>query len=234
LRDTSAPIRKVALTSLGAKAQYHQRYGSLSSRNPDNAIGAIGTIGTIGAIDWLTHFQPLTLDLNLEVAIQAVIAIARLSSEAAIETLLNLLQSPLTPQPQALATVRALLQNPNIRTIDALLAAFPLKNAPHPPETLAIVLEIMRGLGRLREPNVTPDAAILLVNWCEGSLGNSPAHSLADYDPTLLQMIAYSLGNLGNLGESVGRSWLDRLSSDPRDRVRITAIDALRKLEDKA
>lgn len=213
LRDTSAPVRKAALTSLGAKAQYQQRFQSSPPRasNPE--------------IDWLTYFQPLILDLNLEVATQAVIAIGRLHSEAAIDVLIALLNSPLTPTPQAIATVRALLQQANTRTITALLDACAL---PSSPQAQSITLEIIRGLGRLHESAVVLDVATLLVQWCERYLGGLSDRSLADQDPDILQAIAYSLGNLG---QPVGRFWLDHLASDPRDRVRITANAARQRLD---
>jgi HEAT repeat protein len=213
LRDTSAPVRKAALTSLGAKAQYQQRFQS----SPPHASNP--------RLDWLTYFQPLTLDLNLEVATQAVIAIGRLRSEAAIDVLIALLNSPLTPTPQAIATVHALRQHANPRTLTALLDACALPSSPH---AQSITLEIIRGLGRLHESAVVLDAATLLVQWCERYLGGLSDRSLSDQDPDILQAIAYSLGNLG---QPVGRFWLDRLSSDPRDRVRITANAALQKLD---
>lgn len=230
LHDTSAPIRKTALTSLGAKAQYQQQYGLTATQPADQvATSSIrrDASDATTTIDWLKHFQPLTLDLNPEVAVQAVIAIGRLSSAAAIETLLSLLRSPLTPPSQAIATVRALLQSPTRPTIEALLEVCTLEKAPASPQTPGLTLEIMRGLGRLRKSAVIPPVAVLLVDWCDRTLGDDADPRLEQCDPTLLQAIAYGLGHLG---EPVGRVWLDRLAADPRDRVRITAIDALQKL----
>ncbi|NJN60531.1 MAG: hypothetical protein HC795_02415 [Coleofasciculaceae cyanobacterium RL_1_1] len=72
------------------------------------------------------------------------------------------------------------------------------------------------------------DVATLLVRWCERYLGGLSDRPLADQDPDILQAIAYSLGNLG---QPVGRFWLDHLASDPRDRVRITANAARQRLD---
>ena len=218
LHDPSAPVRKTALTSLGAKAQYQQCYRSVTPEASSTTI------------DWLNVFQPLTLDLDLGVASQAVIAIGRLQSDAAIEVLIALLQHPLTPPPQVLATVRALLQNPHPSSITALLDACSLAASPHPA---SIMIEILRGLGRLQGEAVRLNAATALVQWCDRSLGhpengaNHATSPLTAHDPVLLQTIAYSLGNLG---QSIGRSWLEHFALDPRDRVRITARVAIQKL----
>lgn len=227
LHDTSAPVRKAALTSLGAKAQYQQCYRSTTAEASSTAI------------NWLNVFQPLTLDLDLGVATQAVIAIGRLESDAAIDVLIGLLHNPLTPPSQVLATVRALLQNAQPSSITALLDACSLTASPHQQ---SITIEIIRGLGRLHGDTLVLDAATALVRWCDRYFGNpenlanlanqanqtnQTPPPLTAHDPVLLQTIAYSLGNLG---QSIGRSWLECLSSDPRDRVRITASVALQKL----
>jgi len=227
LRDTSAPIRKTALSGLGAKAQYQREYRSadLSPSNtaPSNTAPSKAPSETspLEPIDWLAHFQPLTLDLNLEVATQATIAIGRLSSSRAIAVLLDLLRSPLTPPPQALAIVRALLPAADRDARPESIAAL-LDTCTLDPERAAVTLETVRGLGRLRA--IAPTAAALLADWCDTRLADA---AIADLDPTLLQAIAYSFGSLRS---PIARPWLARLAADPRDRVRISAASALNKL----
>ncbi|TAF52954.1 MAG: hypothetical protein EAZ61_07345, partial [Oscillatoriales cyanobacterium] len=105
-----------------------------------------------------------------------------------------------------------------------------LATSPHPQ---AITIEIIRGLGRLHGETLIVAAATALVDWCDRHLGgleevgNPTNPPLTACDPVLLQTIAYSLGNLG---QPIGRSWLDRFALDPRDRVRITASVAIQKL----
>jgi len=218
LRDPVAAIRKEALISLGAKLGQAQLsaanpHASLKGYKPEHSAPNYTPGETSDHLDhrsheaWLKLFEPLLLDLNVEVGVQAVVTIGRLGTTAAIARLIKLLQSPLTPPVQQYATIRALVM------LDQPIAVVGIGSIWSDPYLASLnpqlEEEVVRSLGRLRSPQSATIALQLLLE----NLNNS---GLISRPSSFLQTLAYSLGELGKILNQIPH---DQPGQDQKDQI---------------
>lgn len=189
LEDLGAPVRKEAAIALGFRANLAEKW------------------------DLLTHLQPLLYDFNLEVCQQAAIAISKLKSSEAGETLFKVLKSPHTPIPLQLTLIQALARQESFSSLQYLHQAL-----SHVSE--AGILEIIRTIGRVETVSLQTEAAKILLEFY-----NSEHSSLEKIQ--IKQALAHTWGQLRHK-DTV--PILEQLAQDQDRGVRLHASAALKYL----
>ncbi len=160
-------------------------------------------------LDLSQHLRPLLFDLNLAVCQATALGLARLPDRLNIEVLASVLLSPQTPPELQSSVILALGWIGTRSAIDSLMAAFP-DVAP------SLAPEIAIAIGKTDREQIYASQVL--------------ADCLQRVDPSaaiIKQEIATALGNLGNPDIVPD---LVRLLSDPDDRVKLYAMNAISKL----
>ncbi len=168
------------------------------------------------AFNLVTRLRPLLNDVSPEVCIQAASALGRMRTDEAAAVLFPLLKSPATPRELKLASIRAL------GWIETEAALTYLQQALQWSD-LAIAQDIITVLGRVETPLRQTQASQILIEFI------SPQHPSAA-DPLIKQTVAVALGELG---QAESQSILSQLANDPHQGVRLHAIAALKKREQR-
>jgi HEAT repeat protein len=195
LQDPNTSVRRAAVVALGIQAEQGDRHA-------------------------LTEMlSPLLWDLNPEVFRQATIALARLGTATAIETLSQGLHSAHTPTVLQLDIVQALAW---IGTVVALDPLRQFLEATSPTAgNLIVEQSIVTVLGRIKDLEAQAVATEILLNLLHH-------HHPVAQTPQGQQHIARSLGQLGD-PRSIES--LIQLLSEPDTCVQLHAIAALKQLE---
>ncbi|MCW6037365.1 HEAT repeat domain-containing protein [Spirulina subsalsa FACHB-351] len=188
LDDLAAPVRKEAVIGLGMQAHVFPEY------------------------NLLPYLQPRLYDFNLSVCQQAAIAISRLGSNEAAQTLLNVLQSAATPIRLKIDLIRALAWMETPYSLDCL--RFVLNNQPE-----ATTREIIAVLGRVESLTLRPIAAQILLDFAQ----TQPLY----LTPEIKQALAVAWGQLQ---DSCALDYLSQMQEDAEPKVKLHAIAALKKL----
>ncbi len=220
--DEDAQVRALAIGSLSS---FHNPEISrlLIQALKDPAVmvrrAAVTGLGFCGAdlteLDLVSHLRPLLLDLNLEVCRQTAIALGRLGTPAATNTLFQSLQSSNTPEFLAIELIRALGWIGTSEALDCLqrsLVQLPLAES--------VCQETLTVLGRVDQPDQKRQATQILLDLLqqEGTFARSASAR---------QAIALALGQLG---EITALDSLINLLADPDVGVRLHVISALKTL----
>ena len=222
VNDEDAQVRTLAIEALSS---FHNSEISrlLIKALKDPAVmvrrAAVTGLGFCGAdvaeLDLVSHLRPLLLDLNLEVCRQTAIALGRLGTPAAANTLFQSLQSPHTPELLAIELVRALGW---VGTSEAL--HYLQRSLMQLPLAELARQEVLIVLGRVDQPEQKRQATQILLDLLQGE--STLARSASER-----QAIALALGQLGD------RAALDPLISllaDSDLSVRLHVISALKTL----
>lgn len=186
LGDMAALVRREAIVGLGF---HQQRADSIVPR-----------------------LQACLYDFNLDVCRQAAIALGRLNTPAAADALFTLLQSPHTPIPLQVETIRAVSWMQTEEAIAVLQQHFQASIDE------SVIQEILVALGRTEADDLKPIAAKVLSE----SIATLPSS-------TLQQTAALSLGQLEQ-ADSIES--LVHLLADDDASVRLHAIAALRQINE--
>ncbi len=222
LNDEDAQIRALAIAALSS---FHSpeisRLLIQALKDPAvmvrrAAVTGLGFCGTdLAELDLVSHLRPLLLDLNLEVCRQTAIALGRIGTPAATNTLLQSLQSPNTPEFLAIELIRALGW---IGTSEALNCL--QRSLIQLPLAEAVRQEILTVLGRVDQPDQKSQATQILLDLLQQE---SPFARSA----SARQAIALALGQLG---EIAALDALINLLADPNVSVRLHIVSALKAL----
>ncbi|WP_017305817.1 HEAT repeat domain-containing protein [Spirulina subsalsa] len=188
LEDLAASVRKEAVIGLGMQAHVFPEY------------------------NLLPYLQPRLYDFNLSVCQQAAIAISRLGSNEAAQTLLNVLQSAATPTPLKIDLIRALAWMETPYSLDCL--RFVLNNQPE-----ATTGEIIAVLGRVASVTLRPIAAQILLDFAQ----TQTIH----LTPEIKQALAVAWGQLQ---DPCALDYLSQMQQDSEAKVKLHAIAALKNL----
>lgn len=156
--------------------------------------------------------RPLLYDLNPEVCQQAAIALGRIKSDAAAMMVFQALVSRATPMPLQIEFARSLFWMETAQSVDYLLQAL---------NTVASesCIEIVKLLGRLKSPQLQPQAAQGLLTFFEQQ---------TSVEDDLAQALAQAWGQLG---ESAAIPILEEFQRSASKTVQLHAIAALKRIE---
>ncbi|OKH48348.1 hypothetical protein NIES30_09955 [Phormidium tenue NIES-30] len=218
MTDGRSPVRATALDALSAFADptllpvVQQSLGDSAAAVRAAAVrGLLGLrlcLPTQQLIDALT---PLLRDTDERVAQQAAYALGRLSSAAAATPLLQLLQTPGTPEALQVFTVQALSWQNTPTALDGLIQAW---DQLEPPAQLAVV----QGMAAVA-PAHRSQATSALANWLQQTTAENS---------TLRRHLVLALGQMGD--PRLERE-LRSLLHDPDPGVQLHAEAALRQLQ---
>lgn len=217
LKDLAAPVRREAAIGLGLRPELREE------------------------LDLVNRLRSLLWDFNIDVCTAAAIALGRMGTDDAADALFQVLQSPNTPMPLQLETIRALgwvgtpkalayLQQALISRAEiesrstAEITQFPIKNHPSsitnsPINTTTVSQEIVAVLGRVEQPDLIAKAAEILIDAFNTN------HRLIQ-QASVKQALAVSLGQLG---DPAGIDSLIQMLADGDEGVKWHAIAALKK-----
>ncbi|NJK54047.1 MAG: HEAT repeat domain-containing protein, partial [Leptolyngbyaceae cyanobacterium SU_3_3] len=221
VHDPDAQIRALAIESLGSfhnpdiSAALMQATQDSHASVREAAVTALGFCRAEAAALLVSHLQPLLLDLNLDVCKQTAIALGRLGTLDAIQTLFQPLRSLSTPEPLALEIVRALGwagRSDALQYLHQALTQLPLSET--------VRQEILVVLGRVDQPKLKLQSTQILLDL----LRHQPSCTRS---PSVRQTIALALGQLG---EAIALDPLIHLLADPNISVRLHVISALKTL----
>lgn len=190
LQDPSALVRQVAVMGLGYcghRADPH---------------------------DWVGQLSPLIWDINVGVCKQAILALGRLATTAAIEALITALPKVMSPECRRLL-IQTLGRLGSVTTVAGLKSALA---SPAMPEDRLVIVE---ALARTEAVSVRPLASQVLVEM----LADAQADA---YSGQLKCAIANSLGQLQ---QSAAIPSLIQLLADTDMGVQLHAIAALKQLD---
>ena len=164
-------------------------------------------------LNLVEHLRPLLHDFDLEVCRQAAISLSRMKQEVATAAIYSVSQADSTPESLKLDMVKALGWSEINSAISYLEKA--LVNC-----SAIVSQEIITILGRIKTPELKPEATKVLVNyWLE----QQPLLEI----PQLKQALATSLGELRC---DLAKTTLEKLAKDSDRRVQLHATSALKKL----
>lgn len=186
LQDTHSTIRKEAVIALGCRNDLSQE------------------------LDLVTHLQPLLYDFNPDVCRQTAIALGKMKTETAINTLNEALKSSNTPLSLKLDAIDALAWSNMSLALDCLQEAI--------QEHSSLTRKIITVLGRIKpEPLKEQAIAILQDFW-----------SLSQ--PVDLEFKKALAMALGELQAVTARNILEQLAQDETKMIRLYASASLKKL----
>ncbi len=231
--DPSPSIRQKAIEALSSCPD--AQITPLLLKALTDPINAIKKEALIGLKSWCKPsyrealFPPLARlihSVDYEVAHQAIINLALLGDDQALEKLQELLLSPFSLEKSKKTTIRALSWLEIHQATSIIILA--LSN-----ENLIVVTEAITVLGRVTNETLKAEASQAIVNYyyTELEFHTMLASSYRDNGQKLLEdlkvAISVALGELG--GDDVPKL-LEVLSLDPQPRIRLHAITALKKL----
>ncbi len=224
VQDDQAVVRATALEALSSFHDQHvppvllNALDDVAATVRRTAVLALGFRPDLCTeLDLVTKLQPRLYDLNLEVCCAAAIALSRMGGDEATKHLFEVLISPHTPQPLQLESIRALIW---VETLSGLEF---LRKALDQSTSETVWQEIVTVLGRVQKPQLTtPAAEILMDVW--------RSQHQAIKITSIKSAIALSLGQLGNI-QAIKPLIL--LLADSDQVVRLYAIAALKKLDEK-
>ncbi|WGV28066.1 HEAT repeat domain-containing protein [Halotia branconii] len=224
VQDDQAEVRATALEALSSFHDQRVPPVLLNALNDTSAIVRRTAVLGLGfrpdlctELDLVTELQPRLHDLNLEICCAAAIALSRMRCDEATKHLFEILVSPHTPQLLQLESIRALIW---VETLSGLKY---LQKALDQSTSQTVWQEIVTVLGRVQKPQLTTPAAEILMHVLRSQ---HPAIKIAN----IKSAIALSLGQLGNI-QAIKPLIL--LLADPNQVVRLHAIAALKKLDEK-
>lgn len=217
LQDLAAPVRREAVVGLGLRSDLQEE------------------------LDLVNQLRSLLWDFNIDVCAAAAIALGRMGTDDAANALFQVLQSPNTPMPLQLESIRALGWVGTPKAIEYLQQAlislakiesrsiaeitqFPINNHPlpitnSPINTTTTAQEIVAVLGRVEQSGLIPKAAEILIDAFKT---DHPSIQQA----SVKQALAVSLGQLA---DPAGIDSLIEMLADADEGVRWHAIAALKK-----
>jgi HEAT repeat protein len=174
-------------------------------------------------LDLVSQLKPLLWDFKLDVCLATAIALGRMGTDKAAEVLFQVLQSPNTPIPLQLESVRAIswIETPKAIAYlqQALISRTQISTKEYPlPSSDLVCQEIIAVLGRVEQSDLVPIAAEILIDAFQS---NHPAIQLT----SVKQFLATSLGQLA---EPMAIETLIEMLA-PDEAVRWHAIAALKK-----
>ena len=218
VHDTAVAVRSTAIEALSSFHDSRIPHVLLEALN--DRAAAVRKEAVIGLslrpdlwheFDLLNRLKPLLYDFNPDVCQKAAIALGRSGTDEAALALFEVLQSPATPAALQIDFVRALGWVGTTKTLDYLQQALTLVSVEG-------VLEIIRVLGRVKQPVLKTKAAQILLDFFRSE------HPLSQS-----VMVKQSLAQAwGELGESRAADALVELLADSNDRVRWHVIAALK------
>ncbi len=234
-RETITPLLSVVqddqevvrATALEALSSFHdQRVPPVLLNALDDVAATVRRTAVLGLgfrpdlcteLDLVTKLQPRLYDLNLEVCCAAAIALSRMRCDEAAKHLFEVLISPHTPQPLQLESIRALIW------VETLSGLEYLQKTLDQSTSQTVWQEIVTVLGRVQKPQLITPAAEILMDILR-------SQHQAIKITSIKSAIALSLGQLGNI-QAIKPLIL--LLADPDQVVRLHAIAALKKLDEK-
>lgn len=221
VKDEDPQVRAIAIEALGSFRDERIMPVLINALEDHAAIvrsEAVISLGLRGdmATQWhlVESMESLLYDLNLEVCQQTAMAMGRLGTDQAIETISKVFQSSLTPIPLQIAIAKALIWMERSPALDSIAQSLTSLN-----ET--VILEIIQLLGRIETPNLKHQASQMLVDFFVSE------HPTLTQTP-IKQALAYALGQLR---QPQTINVLQVLNADVNDSVRFHAIAAMKKLE---
>ncbi|MDT9188087.1 MAG: HEAT repeat domain-containing protein [Limnospira sp. PMC 894.15] len=221
VEDPDPQVRAIAIETLGSFRDDRVIPALINALEDHAAIVRSEAVISLGfrsdiATQWhlVESIDPLLYDINLTVCQQAAMALGRLKTDAAIESLSTILQSSLTPIPLQIACIKALIWMESSAGLDCIAQCI---SGFH--ET--VILETIQLLGRLKTANLKNQAGQMLLD-----LFRTEHPSLSE--TRIKQALAYALGQLG---DAKTMEVLQVLQTDVNDSVKFHAIAAIRQLE---
>jgi len=217
--DQDTEVRAIALLALGTFDQpqitvaLRQALKDPSAKIRKEAVISLARCSDLPVEDLVSAIKPLLYDFNLEVCIQAGLALGRLGTTDAAAALYEVISSSATPVALQVRLLKSFLLMPNIEAL--LYLDKILKKSEK-----VIVQEIITVLGRVEERDLKIKATEILLEF------------FTTQSPVLKDIeIKQSLANsLGELGELRAMEVLVKLSEDLEPRVKLHAQAALKKL----
>ena len=188
LRDTNSTIRKEAVIALGCRNDLSQE------------------------LDLVTHLQPLLYDFNPDVCRQTAMALGKMKTEAAIDTLDEVLKSSNTPLDLKLNAIDALAWSNMSLALDCLQKA--IKDS-------LVARKIITVLGRIKPDPLKEKAIAILQDFWSSS---------QPIDLECKKALAIALGELQAL---TARDTLEQLAQDETKMIQLYANASLKKLARK-
>ena len=188
LRDTNSTIRKEAVIALGCRNDLSQE------------------------LDLVTHLQPLLYDFNPDVCRQTAMALGKMKTEAAIDTLDEVLKSSNTPLDLKLNAIDALAWSNMSLALDCLQKA--IKDS-------LVARKIITVLGRIKPEPLREKAIAILQDFWSSS---------QPIDLECKKALAIALGELQAL---TARDTLEQLAQDETKMIQLYANASLKKLARK-
>lgn len=193
LRDASSGVRQAAVTELGFR------------------------VDLLAELDLVLLIRPLLHDPSVSVCRQAAIALGRLGSEGAITTLVQVLQSSLTPASLQIEIIRTLGWVATPTALASLEAMIRTQRSVTPD----VMRELIAALGRTQSISLRQQAAHCLVRLLQS---DHPTARLMTIRQTIAQ-------ELGQLGDPNAIEPLLSLTAETDMGVKLHAIAALKKLD---
>ena len=198
LNDPAASVRKEAIMGLSRRGDLVQEFNLVE------------------------HLQPLLWDIRPEVCQQAQIALSRMGTDQAVMALVEQIESTTVPISVKLDGVKALcwMETPiALNYLKQILLTIPDEPTSN-NSSFPLHPEIIQGLGRISQPEVKIQASQILIEFLQSQ---HPSMEI----PVLKQLIALSLGQLGNIA---AMDSLVQLLADSETTVRFHCIAALKQL----
>lgn len=221
VKDPDPQVRAIAIETLGSFRDDRIIPVLINALEDHAAIVRSEAVISLGfrsdiATQWrlVESIDPLLYDINVTVCQQAAMAMGRLKTDTAIESLSILLKSYLTPIPLQIACVKALIWMERSAALDCIAECLSDFNE-------AVTLETIQLLGRLKTADLKNQASQILLD-----LFRSGHPSLSQI--RIKQALAYALGQLGDVKTM---EILQVLKTDVNDSVKFHAIAAMRQLE---
>jgi HEAT repeat protein len=230
VNDPQVSIRATAIEAL---ASFHDRrippvlIDALKDIAPsvrrEAVIGLSLRTDLLEELDLVSQLKPLLWDFKLDVCLVAAIALGRMGTDKAAEVLFQVLQSPNTPIPLQLESVRAIswIETPKAIAYlqQALISRTQISTGEYPLSSSDLVCqEIIAVLGRVEQPDLVPIAAEILIDAFQSQ------HQAMQHT-SLKQFLATSLGQLAD--PMAIETLIEMLAPD--EAVRWHAIAALKK-----
>ncbi|MFQ4135661.1 HEAT repeat domain-containing protein [Nodosilinea sp. PGN35] len=223
MADERWPVRATALDALSAFADptllpvVQRSLGDPAAAVRGAAIrGLLGMRARLSTPQLIDALAPLLRDADEQVAQQAAYALGRLSTAAAAAPLLELLQTPDTPEALQIFTVQALGWQNTTTALEGLIQAW--DRLEHPAR-----LALVQGLAA-----VAPDHRFLATSALANWLQRLPAVAK---NSTLRRHLVLALGQMG---DPTLEAELRSLLHDPDPGVQLHAEAALRQLQTQA
>ncbi|ERT05213.1 HEAT repeats family protein [Lyngbya aestuarii BL J] len=230
VNDSNPKIRACAIEALGSFHDWRIPPVLVKALNDPSAsvrkeaiIGLSRRGDLVAELNLVEQLQPLLWDIRPQVSQQAQIALSRLGTDQAVVALVEQILSTTTPLTVKLNGVRSLCWIETLSAIDQLqhILFTSLDQPTSNPSSFSIHQEIIQGLGRMSKPEAKILASQILVEFLQSQ---HPSLQI----PTIKQLVALSLGQLGNI---TAFDPLVQLLADSETTVQFHCIAALKQLD---